>query len=217
GIGQRNWNRVGRQRGPGDRIARQPFNPVAREPASCRYMPKPSWPAFRFHRRARRFGAIIQEKRRARPSPGRSAPSREFSMSRWRSASLVIAPSGATRTPPAGIGAPRRFRRTTRRHRDFMGESLKSRPIATSFSGVALRKRSRASTGPPLSIVSGVRWIGTGRTVVRDRDGKRANPNGSRSAGAVLGQTIRSNPRTDGQDLGDPVRLDNGAYLHLDP
>src|SRR5215510_16457752 len=98
--------------------------------------------------------------------------------------------------------------------------SLKSRSIApddrTSLSWVALRKRSGASTEPPLAIVSAVRWIGASRIGVRDRDGKRANPNGSRSAGAVFNQTIRSNPRTDGQDLGDPVRLDNGADLHLD-
>src|SRR5262249_60388032 len=32
-------------------------------------------------------------------------------------AGLVIAPNGATRTPPAGTGAPRRFRMTTRRIR----------------------------------------------------------------------------------------------------
>src|SRR6516165_3194388 len=71
-------------------------------------MPKPCWPAFRFLRRATRFGAIIQEKRRARPSPGRFAvqwpvlggkPRILDDLS--RSAGLVIAPSGATKPPRA--------------------------------------------------------------------------------------------------------------------
>jgi len=50
GIGQRNWNRVGRQRGARDRIARQPFKAIACQPASWWEMPKPGLAALLFHR-----------------------------------------------------------------------------------------------------------------------------------------------------------------------
>jgi hypothetical protein len=53
GISQGNWNRVGRQRRARDYIAGQPFNPIVRQPASCWYMPKPSWHALLCHRISR--------------------------------------------------------------------------------------------------------------------------------------------------------------------
>jgi hypothetical protein len=48
-ISQGNWNCVGRQRAPRDRVAGQPVNPVTRQPASCWYVPKPGQPTLLFH------------------------------------------------------------------------------------------------------------------------------------------------------------------------
>ena len=85
----------------------------------------------------------------------------------------------------------------------------------------ASRRHGREGRGPrpsrELSIgCSAEKQTGASRIGAGDGDGKRADPNGSRSTFAVSGQIVRSNSRADGPDLGGPVWLNHGADLHLD-